>query len=220
MLVSAEIRWFWNNCPQDLQAWFCGKEGFAFPVGGGQRARTDVYLRDQRQAELGLKIRGNQNSEAGVEVKGLVAVSPALAPGPFPGNIEIWTKWTSPALTLPSLNASSSGTIQTEKLRWLRKFDTTGAAPDEVELNDDEKPAPGRALPARGCNVELTKVTLASGADWWTFGFEAFGSLSTVEGDLRSVAALLAQGIPDGIAMGILASYPAWLQQHAEPGTV
>jgi hypothetical protein len=62
--------------------------------------------------------------------------------------------------------------------------------------------------------VELTKVTLESVDSWWTFGFEAFGALRTVEDDLRKVAALLAKRLPDGVAMGTLASYPAWLQQY------
>jgi hypothetical protein len=54
---------------------------------------------------------------------------------------------------------------------------------------------------------------LPNGDVWWTFGFESFGALATVEADLRAVAAVLADRLPPEFTTGQEASYPAWLQR-------
>jgi hypothetical protein len=135
--------------------------------------------------------------------------------GPLVGHIELWSKWKAASLTQASLDAGSHGTVRTEKRRWLRKFDTTRQSPAEVPLDAGGNPLGGRELPIRGCNVELTRVTLPGVGVWWTFGFEAFGALRTVEEDLRKVAVTSAGRLPEGVTTGLLASYPAWLRQHA-----
>jgi hypothetical protein len=215
MPVSAEIRWFWpSQPPSRLEAWFCDpSDVFSHPPGGPED-RADVYLLDPGQVELGLKCRdAKEGAKDGVEVKGQVAVAEKdLAAGSLTGRIEVWTKWKSAALTFTALKAGSHGTVETKKRRWLRKFDTAGSSPTEVPLNAAMKPQ-GRALPDRGCNVELTRVALPSGDVWWTFGFESFGTLATVEADLRTVAALLADRLPPEFTTGQEASYPAWLQR-------
>ena len=106
--------------------------------------------------------------------------------------------------------------VKTIKRRWLRKFDTTSPSPVEIPLNDKELPVDARQpLPARGCNVELTEVTLTGGDIWWTLGFEAFGGVGTVAEDLHKVATPLAgEGRPD-LSGGLMASYPTWLKEHA-----
>ncbi len=208
MQVSAEIRWFWRNePPPGLKDWFC-KADHHFCSAGGGGTRMDEYLRDARQVELGIKRRGGKK---GVEVKGLVAVTwGGLAVGPFAGPIQLWTKWTAEPLEL-----QSSSTVVTEKRRWLRKFDTTMPLPQEVPLDAHEKPLDKRPLPALGCNVELTQVRLPNGQVWWTLGFESFGTIWTVENDLRAVATTLVARRPPGLGEGMLASYPAWLKEHA-----
>ncbi|MFI5324398.1 MAG: hypothetical protein ACHQ6U_12935, partial [Thermodesulfobacteriota bacterium] len=82
----------------------------------------------------------------------------------------------------------------------------------EIPLGSDESPSEGKQWPARGCNVELTEVSLENGDIWWTFGFEAFGTISTVEKDLRAVADLLSSRRPPVMPEGLRASYPAWLK--------
>jgi hypothetical protein len=206
MFISAEIRWFWPDAPPPaLHDWFAsiGIHGCALG-GGADDPRPDVYLRDATR-ELGIKARGGKT----VEVKGLVAVaSDGLLAGPFAGPIEIWGKWSAAALTL-----NPARTIETRKRRWLRKFVTTGAIPREIPLNNKEQPTDeNMALPAIGCNVELTHVSVASQA-WWTFAFEAFGKLTTIQDDLRAVASVLAARHPPSMGAPIVASYPAWLQQ-------
>lgn len=206
MLVSAEVRWFWRNAPPDgFEEWFRAATDSHCAAGGGE-PRVDEYLLDRGQVELGLKRRGGK---PGVEVKGLVSViADGLAAGSFVGPIELWSKWTSERLDLNPVR-----TIATTKVRWARKFDTTGPSPLEIPLGADEKRLDRQPLPAAGCNVELTKVGVAN-ETWWTFGFEAFGTLGTIENDLRAVAAIMVARQPPGIGNGILASYPAWLGQY------
>jgi hypothetical protein len=207
MSTSAEIRWFWpTTAPAGLEHWFHSTESHPYPPGGGG-TREDTYLDDPSQTALGLKYRGGKK---GVEIKGLVEVRPdALAEGPFEGPIELWAKWTAGALVLDTL-----ATIGTEKRRWLRKFAGEGPMPEEVPLDKEEQPLDGGSLPERGCNVELTRVTVNLSV-WWTFGLEAFGTLRTVEGELRVTARLLSSRQPPDLRTGILASYPAWLSGHA-----
>ena len=143
MQVSAEIRWFWKNIlPPKLKEWFCNAKDNTCAAGGG-KPRVDEYLYDRSQIELGLKRRGGK---PGVEVKGLVTGKwGSLIASPFVGPIELWTKWTSEVLEL-----NSGWTVPTEKIRWLRKFDTAKQLPEEIPLDSKEKPLGNRALPALG----------------------------------------------------------------------
>jgi len=204
MQVSAEIRWFWAAaCPDEIAAWFRS----AAPQPGGGKPREDEYLHESGQTELGLKRRGGKR---GVEAKGLVSVLPEPSDAvPFIGPIEIWCKWRSAALTL-----RHSSTIRTRKVRWLRKFDTSGSEPHEIQLDENEDPKDGRPLPGFGCNVELTQVDLDPGRIWWTLGFEAFGDLYSVEQSLRSTLVVAASRLPPSLGSGELLSYPAWLSKH------
>ncbi len=154
-----------------------------------------------------------RGSKPGLEIKGLIGIRPdALAAGVFSGSIERWSKWTSPTLHL-----GGQPTIAITKRRWLRKFSTDSDVPTEVALNDREwLAAPDATPPIRGCNVELTQVTVGGGKVWWTLGFEAFGTLDTVENDLQTVAATLQDREPPRLDDGILASYPAWLSSYSD----
>jgi hypothetical protein len=208
MLISAEVRWFWRDpAPAGLADWFRNAEPHSCPAGGG-RSKSDLYLRDPGQVELGIKQRGGKT---GIEVKGLVVSAfGSLQASPFTGPIDLWSKWTSESLEL-----RPEATIAIQKLRWLRKFDTDGATPREIPLNNEEMPVNHQPLPARGCNVELTNVHLPTGDRWWTLGFEAFGTILTVESDVLGIAALLATRRPPALTAGLLASYPTWLKQYA-----
>jgi hypothetical protein len=203
MLLSAEIRWFWEgSCPEALEAWF---ETGSPPPGGGSE-RVDVYLRDrQPQAELGLKQRG---TKPGVEVKGLIATLPAGdSPPPFAGPLELWCKWTS-----RSLDLGGHPILVTRKTRRLRRLDMARDPPEEIPLARDENPEDGRPLPDDGCNIELTRIGLEGGrSHWWTLAFEAFGSLDRVEGSLRRALAVMATRHPPPLGPARRLSYPAWL---------
>ena len=191
MLISAELRWFWPEAPPaGLEEWFRSDRAHPRPAGGGG-TRVDRYLRDPSQAELGIKMRGGGK---GVELKGRIGEDGRVAAGPFRGPIELWAKWSSEAFRLPPRRL-----IAVEKTRWLRRFGTSGR-----EIDPD-------ALPRAGCNVELTRVALSRGRVWWTLGFEAFGALDAVSGQLRRTAAIVGRRKPPRLTGGRLSSYPAWL---------
>jgi hypothetical protein len=211
MLVSAEIRWFWKgSAPAGLHDWFVGDGAHPCPVGGGVTARTDRYVRDAKQSELGIKARGGGS---GFEVKGLVSTLAPLEEAPFTGVIELWSKWATDALTF-----EEEALVPVTKLRWTRKLVpvggslSTGSERREIPLGPDEKPHDGAPV-KRGCNAELTRIGI-EGTTWWSFGLEAFGKVSTVEDDLRMAAIVLARREPPAIHLGILASYPAWLRER------
>jgi hypothetical protein len=188
---------------EHLEEWFRGKHPDGIPAGGGKERRDD-YVRDPNQDELGIKRCGEK---PGVEVKGLVASRPtSLSAEPFVGSIEIWTKWTSEGLRIdPAL------TIVTRKLRWFRKFDTGHGSPREIKVDEYEKIQ--EPLPQNGCNVELTHLTMPDDEQWFTLGFEAFGSLANVENSLQHVAEVMATRRPPRLTGAICLSYPQFLMR-------
>lgn len=137
MLISAELRWFWRETlPPGLEQWF--RSGTLTP--GGGNSRDDEYLVDPLQSELGVKKRSGMS---GIEIKGLVEVRTVL-PGPFSGRVQIWTKWTSHVITIDHLPR-----IVVRKTRWVRKYDTSGSAVHELEL-DYPLRRPSRAARRKG----------------------------------------------------------------------
>ncbi len=196
MLLSAEIRLFWfEQKPVELEAWFKEDHLHALPAGGAEE-RTDVYLYDPSQTELGVKTRGEN---AGVEVKGLVetlADTVEFNSSKIP--IEIWSKW--PSQTL-AFDASDGVTLH--KTRWLRKFDTAGSAPVEI--------ASDAATSEKGCHVEWTIVSTPFGETCWTLGFEAFGRFDNIVNSLRWVVRLMSTRKPPPAPGATATSYPAWI---------
>jgi hypothetical protein len=208
MEVSAEIRWFWQGTgPANLQEWFTSREFHECAAGGGS-FRIDAYLHDPEQVELGIKLRGKKSA---VEVKGLVAGAAACCPNyPFAGPIEIWSKWSSTALSL-----TGAEVIRVSKRRWMRMFENAGAGIQEIALDAQEHPINGYRLPDEGCYFEYTELSVDGFPPWITLGFEAFGSLKTVAGNLLNVTARLSQRGPPPLTWGWCGSYPAWLQRLA-----
>jgi hypothetical protein len=197
MLLSAEIRLFWfQQKPVELEAWF---KDHAYPAGGPEK-RTDVYLYDPSQTELGVKTRGKNT---GVEVKGLVeTLADTVEFNSCKIPIEIWSKW--PSQTL-AFNASAGVTLH--KTRWLRRFNTAGSTP--VEIAND----PARS--EKGCHVEWTIVSTPSGETCWTLGFEAFGRFDDIVNSLRSVVRLVSERKPPPAPGATASSYPAWIAKSA-----
>jgi hypothetical protein len=202
MLVSAELRWFWpNQCPRELERWFFD----ASPGAGGGQLQCHEYLRPQNEPELGIKKRG---SKPGVELKGLVSIlryPELMFLAPY---CELWCKWKSNAIDVPRTNS-----MATEKVRWIRKIDTSGPAALEIPVGPDEAPLNGGLLPKEGCNLELTKVEIVGvSGRWWTFCFEAFGDIESAPKNLQ-MAAKHAGSNSFPHPNGDFLSYPAWLSK-------
>jgi len=200
MLLSAEIRLFWfDNKPADLENWFMN-EAVHRCAAGGPEERTDIYLSDPHQTELGVKTRGEK---PGVEVKGLIAtLNATIEIASYKIPTELWSKWSSSTLGFDPKTG-----VKVHKKRWLRKFDTTGSRPAEV---------PRDRMPPKGCNVEWTIVETPPGETCWTLGFEAFGKLDDVEDSLRSVAAVIRYRNPPPSPGAQSLSYPEWLANRAK----
>ena len=115
MQISAEVRWFWHAAPPArFKDWFLSDGAHPYRAGGG-KTRPDDYLYDPSQVELGIKARGGK---AGTEIKGLVAQFPNAVPdGPFKGDGELWTKWTSNALRIDSLPRLLTNKTRALKIR-------------------------------------------------------------------------------------------------------
>ena len=210
MKLSAELRWFWRNQCPDLFDWFVARADHGFAAGGGAKTRADDYLADAGQVELGIKIRGDVGSNAakpaGPEIKGLIDAAYAQCDiRPFSGAIEFWSKWDSRVLEVPP-----SKRIRTLKTRWLRKFESATGRLVEIELDEKEDRRDRKDLPGAGCNVELTEVRI-EGETWWTFGFESFGPVSSLNASLLATAGLLAARQPPAFEAGVIQSYPKWL---------
>ena len=203
MLISGEIRWFWRDLPADLHTWFREGRG-TLEAAQADAPRVDEYLVDG-QAELGIKRRGGMPE---VEVKGLIdgAFAHLEAP-PFSGPIELWCKWRSEAIAMPR-----DRTLAVQKSRWMRRFATADGPPSEITA--EERAVSFESGVHRGCNVELTRVDCGGQGTWWTFGFESFGPLASLEQDLRAVAQVLARRSPPTLAAELRCSYAAWLAEH------
>ena len=198
MLVSAEIRLFWfDTKPSELEAWFMDAAIHGTKAGGPED-RTDIYLCDEKQAELGVKTRGRN---PGVEVKGLIEKSVGeLEFDSYLIPIELWSKWPS-----EPLRVDAQAGVTLHKQRWIRTFDTTQTPPA----------ASPWAMPEIGCNVEWTVVMTASGEMCWTLGFEAFGHLQDVESSLRSTVGMMNDRRPPHSPGALALSYPALIQKVA-----
>jgi hypothetical protein len=195
MRLTAEIRWFWAGAPPAaFQEWFTGA-GPNWAAAGDSQTRTDEYLRDNTQCALGIKKRGGQD---GVEIKGLIAPRhTALELAGCASPVDLWAKWPSSTLTIDGANL-----IRVRKRRWMRKFRVGSGAAIECTGSDEPRKS--------GCDVELTLLDVKDAA-WWTFGFEAFGELDRVEGELAVTVAVLAGRNPPPLPRGETSSYPRWI---------
>lgn len=108
--MSAEVRLWWRSRRRgDVEDWFEGLSGLR-PGGGG--IREDVYVRDEGQVELGVKVRAFGSAQQRLEVKSLIGMRGDVPPfGPV---------------------------IRTRKPRRLRKYGWNGASLAEIELDEEE----------------------------------------------------------------------------------
>ena len=201
LISTVEVRWFFQGkIPRQVQAWFHGGLGQVTPA----QARVDHYLRIAEGDALGVKLR-----EGRIEVKqrqrqlGAMPLQARVS-----GIVEHWRKWsfpltrrTGPALDTP---VPALGWVGVHKERQLSRYRLTGDG-KLVAMS------PAR-YPEQGCDLELTQVT-AAGSEWWTLGFEAFGTEPGLEELLSLAAGELLRGTkPPLLPVEKSYSYPRWLQ--------
>jgi hypothetical protein len=128
--------------------------------------------------------------------------------------IELWSKWNSEALSLQGLPV-----VSISKTRLLRKYRVHADQVREIALQANEKPKIEQSLPAKGCNIELTRIADGAEGIWWTLGCEAFGlSLPDVTRNLKLVSWEVFDGKVPLINSGLPASYPSWLMSICSAG--
>ncbi len=197
MLISAELRWFWQSArPPRIERWF--HEGAKFH--SDPEARCDRYLPQPGKDDIGIKRRGNKD---GVEIKALVAIAHDEALAGIAPHFEIWGKWDA-ALSITEA-------IEVQKLRFLRVFDAQTAEAIEI-------PRQAEAHPEQACHLELTKLEIFGQSEvWWTLGLEALGDLAAVQDKLRKLVKHLCAGgfTPED---GDFMAYPAWLDRISSKG--
>ncbi len=209
MRMTAEIRWFWDDEPSPVvEGWFCDASRHSTRA-AREAGRVDEYLLDGTSEDLSVKRRAGR---PGVEIKGRVSArcGVLMAP-PFCGPLELWCKWDGAHLA-----AGNGRVLRVEKQRRLRMFDTTGAWPQEIATDEQTGSIGENAVPPRGCTVEWTRLRHADGASSWTFAFEAFGAMHTVQQDLNAVALLLSSRRPPPLRGALLASYANWIERRGQ----
>lgn len=203
MLASLELRWFCpGKLPRQVEQWFqqeCPGQLLQSPD-----ERVDQYLLIPNCHYMSVKLRQGR-----LEVKwrqqqlGAIAGSASAQ-----GCGERWLKWlcTDAGESLVFGDQPLTGPwLAVDKLRSQRKYRVqghgtfTGVAVDEPL--------------ERGCAVELTRLRLQA-QDWWTLGFETFGSALLLT-DLQGLAQQILQSYP-GPTLNLANSwgYPEWLSQQ------
>ena len=205
LFPTVEVRWFLRGeVPPEVQHWFGGESG-RLPIAS---SRTDYYLRLPESPGLGIKLR-----EGRVEVKQRQAAPDvARLHGRVSGLVAAWHKWSFDLASgedAPAGSVIPPGWTPVEKVRWLRRYQYTGAG--------SIREMPASILPSRGCDWELACVRVA-GETWWTTAFESFGHESSLHARLFAVTGeVLASGVPPVLRTADSKSYPSWLASLVGP---
>jgi hypothetical protein len=207
MIKSAEIRYiFPGNPPADLFKIFIDSKLLS-----RQPSREDIYLQFPSSSTVGVKFR-----EANFEIKPLVkSLGNFDINNKVSGNIQIWEKWSCSAQevkTFYDIAIKEDKWIKVRKERWIRKFINF---PEIQEVLADSNPA-------KGCDVELTKI-LKQGKYYWSLAFETFGSSENPENILKEISAYFFDKILTKVTFALSdrdegsfnlsnsLSYPLWL---------
>ncbi len=212
MYRSGEIRWFFRGeLSRDLNDWF--KAG---GLGRSEPERTDEYLLLPDCETVSVKLRDGR-----FEIK---ARTSAPAKVEYAGNViglcDTWVKWSSSAGDVDQfrsqfVRAEDDWACVTKK-RHLRLFSLESEKPAEIAVGD--------TWLARGCQVELTDVSIRPAHDedmpaenWWSLSFESFGDSETLLESLDLVVpGFFAEVPPVPLDGASSLSYPAWLNRHGQ----
>lgn len=175
MLFTTEMRWFFADCPLDIELHFSDARSET-----DLQQRTDWYSMPCNPA-CGIKVR-----EGKLEMKLRAFGLGQQDMSPFSGHLEAWQKWSFdfPDREHPEIaRLESAKWIAVGKRRRLQRF-----AVDEHRVTRVAE------RPVNGCEFELTELSV-DGSTHWTVGFEAVGDERDREHNLRAVAArVIARG--------------------------
>jgi hypothetical protein len=202
---TAEVRWFSRGRPPDaLFGWFEN-------LRGRPEERTDIYLGLDRIDGLGVKTRDQADS---LELKlRELDLGRRDFPGGVAGRLEQWLKWSFPidkgVGSAVELSLEPEFWLEVAKRRWMATYELR---PDGL-VSVVDHPVDD------GCSVELTELG-AGGEEWWTLGFEAFGSDESLFGSLTAAADTFFSQVAPGHELEAESSqgYPAWLQRLRSRG--
>ena len=200
MRASLEMRWFYSGAlPKSIAQWFGSDSlgGYLSPPD----EREDIYLLVPSCDYLGVKLRGKT-----LEVKWRQAELGAMQFGNrWEGKAEKWLKWVC-ADTMAPVPADIVATgkwVGVKKKRAQRLYQVS--APGSLMSVPVEAPIP------QGCTVELTQLNI-NGSAWWTLGFEAFGSESSLTESLQTVATWTSKSYQaQKLNAADSSAYPIWL---------
>ena len=200
MRASLEMRWFYSGAlPKSIAQWFGSDSlgGYLSPP----EEREDIYLLVPGCDYLGVKLRGKT-----LEVKWRQGELGAMQFGNrWEGKAEKWLKWVC-ADTMAPVPADILATgkwVGVKKKRAQRLYQVS--APGSLMSVPVEAPIP------QGCTVELTQLNI-NGSAWWTLGFEAFGSDSSLTESLQTVATWTSKTYQaQKLNAADSSAYPIWL---------
>ncbi|HEY3240256.1 MAG TPA: hypothetical protein VGL92_11865 [Acidimicrobiia bacterium] len=200
MDTTLEVRWFGPGRPPDALTRRFDELGAP-----GPQTRTDTYLHLSGTDDLGVKLReGGQAFELKLRQHDF---GESKLGGRVAGSLERWQKWSFPVddarCQAAGLGLPGESLVEVEKRRRLVTY---GLARDGTV-----SPVGGRQ--GDGCSVEVTMLALG-GSEWWSLGFEAFGSQDRLADALTATAdAFFAAGGLSGVLAGARScAFPAWLQ--------
>lgn len=187
MWRTAELRWWWRDADaRPLDDWLL--RGVA-PL---TDYRTDLYVAHAELTDIGIKQRGQEDTE----VKVLIDLPEISLPASMDGQAEVWVKSSGVPLSL-----ETSETIGVGKARRMRilAFQEGGWA--EVTSEDEAE---------EGVSLEVSDIE-AAGGKWTSVCFEAFGPDDRILPLLQAAVTLLGPWPASTPEPHISGGYPIWL---------
>lgn len=199
METTLEVRWIAPGRPPDALTRRFGDLGAPGPQG-----RTDMYLCVSGTDDLGVKLReGGKAFELKLRQHDFGDTKFAVG---VAGNLERWQKWSFPvtdaACQAAGLGLPGGSWVKVEKNRRLVTYRLAGDG--TVAMVDERE--------GDGCSVEVTSLVV-NGSEWWSLGFEAFGSTDRLADALTATTEAFFAGaeLSGALAGTPSCAYPAWL---------